>query len=365
MSIFDYKNFLLENKLGAYSKASLNEISREQAEEAAKQAGDYETAVAALEDLGLTPFEANIIATEIYGEEDVAEAKEADPIDPEDPYGTGGVPMGGWIEEDEITEGDEDLKRDLIGKYGKNITVSDIKSEYPGMEDRDAGQLLKRLGLGIDMLKRTPKGGMRRDYGTGPTTGRTAGDALKRARENVMFKKLDQKFGNFLFKAKDSATSGQHLVNILNKTLEKKGQGKLSPQEAEYAASMWRSKQQEGLEEGAGFNKVDDALEMLKNLHRNVSTNSNLNTEEKQGMLNAFEEIASVIEDLGADMEREGEDDYASDYSKRRASELDEAANPEGDALVKRFLTGVAKKFEYGIEDAARFVKDTITKLGY
>ena len=198
---FNLKSFLVENKLGAYSRASLNEDLKSQ------------------------------------------ETKRGeDSVDPEDPYGTGGIPMGGVFEEDEITEGDEDLKRDLIGKYGKNITVSDIKSEYPSMEDRDAAQLLKRLGLGIDMLKRTPKGGMNRDYGTGPTTQREPGAALKQAQDNVMFKKLDQKFGNFLFKAKDSATSGQHLVNILNKALEKKGQSKLSSQEAEYVASMWKSK---------------------------------------------------------------------------------------------------------------------------
>ena len=39
--------------------------------------------------------------------------------------------------------------------------------------------------------------------------------------------------------------------------------------------------------------------------------------------------------------------------------------NPEGDALVLRFLQGVAKKFNYPVAKAAIFVKDTIKSLGY
>ena len=39
--------------------------------------------------------------------------------------------------------------------------------------------------------------------------------------------------------------------------------------------------------------------------------------------------------------------------------------NPEGDQLVLRFLQGIAKKFDYPIAQAARFVKERIKKLGY
>ena len=39
--------------------------------------------------------------------------------------------------------------------------------------------------------------------------------------------------------------------------------------------------------------------------------------------------------------------------------------NPEGDALVLRFLQGIAKKFDYPVYQAALFVKDRIKKLGY
>ena len=109
----------------------------------------------------------------------------------------------------------------------------------------------------------------------------------------------------------------------------------------------------------------------------NIATNSNLPTTDKLGLLGAFQEIEELLEDLGADIEMEMDDRYVSDYSKRRAQELDEAMdaksfggilksdNPEGDALVLRFLQGIAKKFEYPVSHAAMFVKERIKKLGY
>ena len=39
--------------------------------------------------------------------------------------------------------------------------------------------------------------------------------------------------------------------------------------------------------------------------------------------------------------------------------------NPEGDALVLRFLKGIAQKFNYPVSHAAMFVKERIKKLGY
>ena len=122
---------------------------------------------------------------------------------------------------------------------------------------------------------------------------------------------------------------------------------------------------------------VEKIQDLLANLKSNTATNSNLPTTDKLGLLDAFQEIEELLEDLGADIEMEMDDRYASDYSKRRAQELDEAMdaksfggilksdNPEGDALVLRFLQGLAKKFEYPVSQAALFVKERIKKLGY
>jgi hypothetical protein len=111
---------------------------------------------------------------------------------------------------------------------------------------------------------------------------------------------------------------------------------------------------------------VEKIQDLLANLKSNTATNSNLPTTDKLGLLDAFQEIEELLEDLGADIEMEMDDRYASDYSKRRAQELDEASdNPEGDKLVSRFLQGIAKKYDYSEKDAAYFVKERLKKLGY
>jgi hypothetical protein len=110
--------------------------------------------------------------------------------------------------------------------------------------------------------------------------------------------------------------------------------------------------------------------EIVNNLTSNISTNSNIPTQEKVGLMQALEELKEYVEDLGADIEQE--DEYVSDYSRRRASELSEESvrmfksdNPEGDKLVLQFLKGIAKKFDYPVSQAALFVKERIKKLGY
>jgi hypothetical protein len=117
---------------------------------------------------------------------------------------------------------------------------------------------------------------------------------------------------------------------------------------------------------------VEKIQDLLANLKSNTATNSNLPTTDKLGLLDAFQEMEELLEDLGADIEMEMDDRYASDYSKRRASELSEESvrmfksdNPEGDQLVLRFLKGIAQKFDYPVSQAALFVKERIKKLGY
>jgi len=187
---------------------------------------------------------------------------------------------------------------------------------------------------------------------------------------------------------------------------------------------------------------IDRIEEIVSNLARNIATNSNIPTQEKIGLVQALKELKDLVEDLGADVEQE--DEYVSDYSRRRASELNEGLspeyidrmeglaniqdladfkaklkslasdwmkegfekedvveyvdhilnssvnetkepveedkydidaksfggalksdNPEGDALVLRFLKGIAKKFDYPVGQAALFVKERLKKLGY
>ena len=109
----------------------------------------------------------------------------------------------------------------------------------------------------------------------------------------------------------------------------------------------------------------------LQNLLRNISTSSNIPTDEKSGLINALGELQDFVDEVGFDSEVE-QDEYASDYSKRRQSDLSEESvrmfksdNPEGDKLVLNFLKRIAKDFNYPVQQAALFVKERIKKLGY
>jgi hypothetical protein len=130
---------------------------------------------------------------------------------------------------------------------------------------------------------------------------------------------------------------------------------------------------EEEVEESIDIHKVESADDKVRTLMSSISTNSNIPTEEKEGLISAIQELMDFIEDVGYDAEREEEDGPVSDYSKRRAAmELSEESvrmfksdNPEGDQLVLRFLKGIAQKFDYPVSQAALFVKERIKKLGY
>ena len=58
-------------------------------------------------------------------------------------------------------------------------------------------------------------------------------------------------------------------------------------------------------------------------------------------------------------------DNQFNEAKKEPTEEAMGGKNPEGDKLVLCFLQGVSKKFDYPVSQAARFVKDTIKSLGY
>lgn len=77
------------------------------------------------------------------------------------------------------------------------------------------------------------------------------------------------------------------------------------------------------VEEAVDMKSIQKAEMALQNLLRNIATNSNIPTDEKSGLINALGELQDFVDEVGYDSEM-GEDEYASDYSKRRASELSE-----------------------------------------
>lgn len=96
---------------------------------------------------------------------------------------------------------------------------------------------------------------------------------------------------------------------------------------------------EEQVEEVVDMRKVQSADDRVRNLISIISTNSNIPTEEKMGLLDALQELMDFIEDVG--YEAEGEEDRpVSDYSRRRASELYENLSAEAidrmDGLVNQ-----------------------------
>lgn len=99
---------------------------------------------------------------------------------------------------------------------------------------------------------------------------------------------------------------------------------------------------------------------------------SKLTEEEKEQLtdyVNAIKETKKAAKELlnKAKSAPKNEDSWGGPR-KDMLMPMKESNNPEGDEMVKNFLKRVASKFggkDYGIPQAAAFVKSTIEKLGY
>jgi hypothetical protein len=134
-----------------------------------------------------------------------------------------------------------------------------------------------------------------------------------------------------------------------------------------------KEKTEEKVEEaGQGSLMIIERIEeIVNNLARNIATNSNIPTQEKLGLVQALKELKDLVEDLGADVEmsmdetKEPVEEDKYDINAQSFGGAIKSDNPEGDALVLRFLKGIAKKFDYPVGQAALFVKERLKKLGY
>lgn len=99
---------------------------------------------------------------------------------------------------------------------------------------------------------------------------------------------------------------------------------------------------------------------------------SKLTEEEKEQLkdyVNAIKETKKAAKELleKAKSKHTNEDSWGGPR-KDMIMSMKESNNPEGDKMVKNFLEKVASQFggkDYGIPQAAAFVKSTIEKLGY
>ena len=83
------------------------------------------------------------------------------------------------------------------------------------------------------------------------------------------------------------------------------------------------------VEEALDVRKVQSADDKLRMLISNISTNSNIPTADKEGLLSALSELQDFIDEVGYDAEMEDEGSIGEAFGGK---------NPEGDKLVLRFL---------------------------
>lgn len=119
----------------------------------------------------------------------------------------------------------------------------------------------------------------------------------------------------------------------------------------------------ENLEEGSG-SQAEKLEGMLSNLSRNVSTDSNISTASKEGLLNAFNEMMDIVQDI---LESEDDDDdYGSDnpeddYGPRmEEDEINEAGyvpNNIKDFAKRKGVTSLVNKVATWAEKAGKGIR--------
>jgi hypothetical protein len=351
---FNMKKFLVENKLGAYSKLKENESSDLEVKWTKKYTKD----------------------PDLYYEKGLASEFEM-------VNGKKVKEIIGYFEDE-----DEDEDEEVIG-YIYSKSNKDIETEYSEEDLDDA--FTKALGS-------MNEGEAAYEY----EKGKAAGEKIEKAK---------------LAKEDYAGAEEEKMMDFLaEKPVEEAGQGTLMA--------------------------VDRIEEIVNNLARNISTNSNIPTQEKLGLVQALKELKDLVEDLGADVEMgmsetkkeegymgtqyDSSEDMAVDMVKKGITEasgglsplhkqliqnivdnyfdggiyadpamerierilnddlsweeLDnedledlkeesvrmfKSDNPEGDKLVLGFLKRIAKDFNYPVSQAAMFVKERIKKLGY
>jgi hypothetical protein len=103
--------------------------------------------------------------------------------------------------------------------------------------------------------------------------------------------------------------------------------------------------------------KVEKLQDILSNLKSNTSTNSNIPTRDKQGLLAAFSYIEEILEDVGADIEMEMDDTYVPN-----SGGLNEALEPH---VYERMYNLSNIKAQQAMIRAAEIMMRELTEEGF
>lgn len=227
---FDFKKFLMENKLGAYSKAGLiNEGGSSTAHMMARQAMQNgmspEEAAEELEISGIDPIKAKAIVNDVYGEDLSSDLEMGDDDD-----------FGLFQEADDVIYGrgdddDYDRKRDAQSSGARFIPISDPSNPYHRSERSSS-----KWGSYKKPYKQQGVSKHQQIY------------------DNVKLERIAKQYGLFSFLytllSSDKIKDGGHFVNAINATLKKKGK-ELSPNDKRDLADLYNRRKPGGGASGA------------------------------------------------------------------------------------------------------------------
>ena len=104
----------------------------------------------------------------------------------------------------------------------------------------------------------------------------------------------------------------------------------------------------EGMNSSDLLKKVEKVIDAIAILHSNTSTNSEIPTTSKEGLLRAFDELSDMLETVASNVEREELDEAEKPQMFVSGGNI----NPELVKKVEQFVKGVAKYYDYSVDDA-------------
>lgn len=116
------------------------------------------------------------------------------------------------------------------------------------------------------------------------------------------------------------------------------------------------------------FNESKKPMKEGEDVFADIDDDIAYGTDSKEDAIEYLEGIIDYCQKKIVELENEQgyeEEDLDEAIDAKSFGGVLKSDNPEGDALVLRFLQGIAKKFEYPVSHAAMFVKERIKKLGY
>lgn len=282
---FNMKHFLTENKLGPYAKARVNE------NEVTK------------EDLGK-----DIEDTQAEKDMDFLAEKDKKQVSKEDKIQV----IKEWI----WFTCDEGLKKDDINKYNKMVDIYFADKNDVTKEDFQKiwNKVTEKYGIGDVGADSEAFPETWRDVQKGSLV-----NPNKQYEENITTDEDKKEINEYENPVYIRGEDG-----ICYKVTDEGYKNKV----ADHFCGRRGSNEVREVEESINVKSVQKAEKSLQNLLRNIATNANISTDEKAGLINALGDLQDFIDEVGYDSEME-KDEYVSDYSRRRSSELDEVLSPK------------------------------------